>query len=356
MSRTRLEAILLLALVAAVVPAMRASAQASDSCTLTQHAAINRPFNDQEKRAVSACIAHWVDALNAGDPERARMAKRRLLDPLRAPAVSPMFRDEYGRLLLRPALEPLLQSATDESACVNALQIVAALATDDALNFLRDRIDPSREQRLAVRLWAVNGVRMVALDRNTTATQRSFEACVREIGRAGDRESEWLVVMRHFEALAAIRSPLARDTQVELLRITLDRIAADPEGPSEFMQAVHKAAVLWMHQWVDRQLMPAAERAKLGKELAPELVRVWEIAMQHWESAADTEPRMRAAYDGAIRSSESVLRLLDSELRGRTPPPSSAADTSWGNGSRDRFEQNVRQWREVLRQPPYASR
>jgi hypothetical protein len=304
-------------------------------------------LNESQRRQAKQWATHWCAALESANADRSRDARRRLLEPLYAPGVRAGFRDEYGRQLV-PELERLAEGR-NELAAVNAVQIAAVLGTDQAVGFLRGRLDPEREQRMAVRLWAVNGVGLAA--RQGHATPRSVEGAMREVVRSAQRETEWIVLLRHFEAMA-VGTAFARELQVELLRTVLDRIAEDDDGPSLLMQSVHHGLLALRHQFATGQ-MTEAERRQFGEALGPQIGRVLEFAVQHWESAKDADRSVSAAYAGAVADGETFLKLIDGQVRGNEPSPNSATGT-WGNGNRAGFESVVRQWQTVLGRPPYA--
>lgn len=318
-------------------------------------ASINRLANTtgqlsaEQRRQIADYARYWSAALMSDDFETARRARRRLVEPFSGIGVGRIFRDEYARAAM-PELDKVLDS-DNTFAAVNAIQVAADFRNDQALSVMRERCG-TREQRWQVRLWAARGLGRIAREAEDIPP-RTIVSAVRDLTRAGENERHWLVLQRQFEALAAIGTDEAREAQVSVLRATLARISDDAEGPSDQMQAVHRALLLLRNQLLDPGLSSAQLRS-LGTATGPLLGEILEIGVMHWDSA-NADDDIRAAYNGAMAMTKNLLELIDSQVRGEGVQRPRFA-SAWGNGSKANYEADVNQWRQVLGAPPYVRR
>lgn len=327
------------------------TAAASEPSSINNLVTLNREFSAEERQRVRAYAAYWSAALASSDLEQARLAKRRLLDPFRSPGVRRVFRDEYSRAGI-PELNQVLASNNDFAA-VNAIQVIAEFGNEAALSVMRERSATANEPRWQIRLWASRGIGRVATIGGEQIPSRTIENALRDLGRAGETESHWLVLQRQFEAMAVVGGQRARESQLSLLRTTLTRITDEPDGPSELMQPVFRSLVLLRNQLLDPSL-PSAQLRSLGTELGPLLGKVFEIGIMHWDTA-NTENEITAAYNGSIGVAESLLSLIDAQVRNAEPPRTSL-NNAWTSNNRSNFEADFDRWQQVLGGPPYAVR
>ncbi|HRP63484.1 MAG TPA: hypothetical protein PK400_09350 [Phycisphaerales bacterium] len=344
-SRARLHAIAFLALLAFVPQAALAQPEPPGISTL---ASVNTQWTEQQRRTVREYVEHWAAEIATEDADRSRLAKRRLLDPLNAPGMVPLFREEYGRVAV-PELTKLVASSS-AFAAVNGVQIIAEIATDASLSVLRERLDPQREPREAVRLSAVQGLRSV--QRVGVASQRTLELTLRDLVRAAERETSWLVLRRGFESLAVGGTALTRELQTELLKAVLDKIEASGEDTG-LMQAVHRGVSLMRDQFI--AMTNAADQRAFGVAAAPQLGRVLELALANWETARSAPSHVKASYDSAVQLSEQLLRFIDERVRSQQPPRDLLV-AGWNSGNRTAYTERLQHWQTVLNAAPYATR
>ena len=317
--------------------------------SINQLVTIATEFSDQQRQQVEDYAQYWVPELLSDNLERVRLAKRRLLEPFGVLGIRRVFRDEYARAAV-PELEKVIGSA-NTFAAVNAVQITAEFQNDVALSALQAR-SGAQESRWQIRLWAARGIERIVRSAEDIPP-RSIDLAVRELSRAGENESHWLVLQRQFEAIAAAKTERSQEAQVSLLERTLQRIAEDASEPSELMMPVHRSLLLLRNQLLDPTL-PSSQLRSLGTETAPLLGQVLEIGILHWD-AADADENVRLSYHGAMSVAKALLELVDSQVRGPQAQRPTIT-TAWGNGNKSTFEADVARWQSVLNAPPYAGR
>lgn len=323
------------------------AAVAAEPPSINPLVSLTSELNAQQRRQLADYAQYWSAALLSEDMDYARRAKRRLVEPFGLLGVRRIFRDEYARAAM-PELNKVIDS-NNNFAAVNAVQVAIEFRNEAALSLMRERCG-ARESRWQIRLWAARGIGRIAAEAEDIPS-RTIIAAVRDLSRAGETETHWLVLQRQFEALATINNEQSREAQVSLLRTTLNRIAADSTTPSEMMQAVHRALLLLRNQLLDPSL-PSAQLRALGTETGPLLGQIFDIGIMHWDNAIEDRD-VRASYNGAISVSKNLLELIDSQVRGPAAQRP-RFNTAWGNGNKSNFEADVAQWRQVLRAPPYA--
>lgn len=333
----------------AVVLSSNAAQPASEPQSINQLVGVTSQFNTQQRQQIADYATYWASALLADDLEVARNARRRLVEPFGMLGVRRIFRDEYARAAM-PELSRVIESG-NTFAAINAIQAATEFQHESALAIMRERCG-SREPRWQVRLWASRAIGRIINDAEDIP-ERTVVAAVRDLSRAGENETNWLVLQRQFEAMASIGADESREAQVTVLRATLARIANDPANPSDQMQAVHRALILMRNQILD-PTMPSTQLRTLGTQTAPLLGQVLEIGVMHWE-AADADESLRAIYSAAMLMSRNLLELIDAQVRGQAAQRPHFA-SEWGNGNKAAFEADVNRWRQVLAASPYARR
>ncbi len=293
----------------------------------------------------------YCNQLAAGDIPTAEEAKQQLLDPLRSPVISGYFRLEYSKVLVEN-----LAAAIDGDkphAAVNAMYLIGSLGTERALEVIKDHIDAQKEDCFELRLWAAKAFQMIAeadqLDPN------DLNPLLRQLGIACRNETEPLVLRRQFEAIASVDSPVARDVLLDAISKKLDELKAQAQ-PSRLMDAIYPAIVRLRGQFLNHRLN-AAEQQVFGKQAANLLYKVFEVGSAHWNIIqADEKTRHEfRSYKGAIGVAESFLKTIDRTVRAAEPPRTQLI-TAWENIDKPRFDQEHRNWADVLAGPPYNGR
>jgi hypothetical protein len=338
--------LLMLAGLAAVMVAVPASAQ-SEPSPITALAGSTRPFTDAERRQIREWADYYARDLASGSPDRVAQGKRRLMEPLRGQNVRLLFREEYSRVVIE-RVERIVDNDASIFVAINALQAAALLGTESAARLMLNRADPDIESRPQVRLWAAHGIRTVI--REGALDEARLPTILRELSRVASRETDWMVLHRHFEAFAAVNLPAARDRQLTLLGEVLDRIERDNSSPHELMRSVHAMLVLFRDQFIN---LSSTDQRPFGTAAAPHLARVFDVASKHWERL-DRDHPLASPYSGAVAMSERMLRLIDQQVRGAGAAPNTSIESAWNERNRTNFVQGIERWMAVVSQPPYA--
>lgn len=348
MSRTTRFSVFFFALLAAsaVMLSTATATGASEPAPITQLVNATQSYTEQQRQQIRAWGEWWFRELASGEPERVHQGRRRLLDPLRATDVRLLFRETYSTVVLEQ-VESILGGRAEIYVAVNALQVAAMLGTESAARLMTNVADPLNEPRSQVRLWAVHGVRTIF--REGVIDEGRYPGVLRDLSRAASRETDWMVLQRHFEALGAAGTTNARERQLALLEEILDRIERQDDEPNDTIRAVHHAVVGFRDQFIN---LPSAEQRTFGTSAAPVIGRVFEVASKHWEKVEDAN--LVASYGGAVQVSETLLGIIDDLVRGGNAGPRTNIGQAWRNRNRQNFQQDTDRWISVLRQPPYG--
>lgn len=302
-------------------------------------------LTEQDLRSIEQFASHWCEQLNDGDPAEVDQARDKLAEPLRAVEVGSVFRMQYTQAAL-----PGLKAAIDDGkpqAAVNAMQILAQLGTPRALEVIVANADEQDQPDFGIRLWAAKSFPLAVSQ--GTLPQNEINKALRSFGHAAQREDNWLVLRRQFEAVASVDGVVSRDVQLDALRQMTERMAEVNPGPSDLMHAAYPALKLVRDEYLR---LNAADQKPFGKELAPVLCDVCTVANVHWKNAqADTEAK--EIYGGAIHISENLLRLIDPDQRPGQRSPQTQLGPAWNNRNERAFRADHQQWQAVLSKPPY---
>jgi len=314
---------------------------------ITHLVTATNPYTSQERGQIRAWAEWWMTELASGEPDRVSQARRRLSEPLRAANVRILFREAYSEAMVAE-VESKFDEGIELYPAVNALQVAALLGTESAARMLTTRANPADEPRRQVRLWAVHGIKSIFQQGELDAGR--FPGVLRELSRAASRETDWIVLQRHFEAFRAADTENARSRQLALLDEIIDRME-DKDEPDEVIRAVHAAVVVLRHQFAN---LRSAEQRSFGTEAAPTIGRVFNLASRHWNGIEDSN--LAEAYGGAVQVSEALLANIDALVRGQNATPQTNIARAWTDRNRQNFDQGANRWAEVLRNPPYRDR
>lgn len=304
-------------------------------------------INQRNKDLIAGYAEYWCRQLRDPDPELIEEAQDKLIEPLRAVQVREAFRVEYTRAAL-PCLGDVVEKGELQSR-VNAMQVVAWLGTPRALEVILDHANAENQPDFATRLWAALSF-PVAVDQGTLP-QNEINQALRKFGKAAKEEKSWLILRRQFEAIAWVESPVSRELQVEILKSTTRRMAANNPGPSDLISATYPALKLIRDEYL--QLVDRPDEQKpFGKELAPVLCDVCSVANAHWEQAQENSAA-KNEYGGAIHIAENLLRLIDPDQRPGARTPQTQLGPAWKKSDQPRFIADHHKWQAVLSAPPY---
>ena len=119
--------------------------------------------------------------------------------------------------------------------------------------------------------------------------------------------------------------------------------------PCELMQAVYPALKRMRDDLI---VLGREEQQSFGRVLAPVLCDICSVAQAHWDSAQD-DLVAKIAYGGAVQISESMLLLIDPELRPGQRAPKTALGRAWKDRDEPRFTADHDKWQSIIAKPPY---
>ena len=302
-------------------------------------------LSEANRRAIRQYSEYWSAKLTDEDPGMVDKARGKLSDPLKAVQVGDVFRVEYTRAVL-PGLTEALASGRPQAA-VSAMQVVALLGTPRALEVIVENSSMEDQDDFGIRLWAAKSFPTAV--RQGTLPQNEINKALRHFGHAARREESWLILRRQFEAIASVHSAVSRDVQLNILRVTTDRMAKNRDS-SDLMAAAYPALKLLRDEYLR---LDAVDQKPFGKELAPVLCDVCSVANEHWEDAQD-DSETRQIYGDAIHISETLLFLIDPNQRPGQRSPQTKLGPAWQDRDGERFKADHSLWQAVLRRPPYS--
>lgn len=304
-----------------------------------------------QQQRIDEYVTYWANQLGSTDSTAAETAQaaEKLIEPPTAPGTRSGFRVTYARAAL-PKLTAVLRQQQDDYRAVQAAKVIGFLGTPGALEQLVEFCDAESEPRASVRLWAARGCEVLITRTRDEGiiVDRDVVAALRSLRQAAEDEPNWLVLHRLFEAMAAAGSDTGRQRQLEAFDAVVERLE-ELDEPSDLMRAVTRAIVSLRDQYVR---MAPSQQTAYGRELGPVLGRVQQVASTHWD-AAQSDPAMKKVYGQAVQLSESLLKLIDQNVRLGEPSPSTSLYLSWQQGNRPEFQSQAQSWMDVLNSPQY---
>ncbi|MFO0827485.1 MAG: hypothetical protein U0572_04980 [Phycisphaerales bacterium] len=314
-----------------------------------------------QAEALKAFVVGWIDVMESSDdPRRIEEARRNLIEPLRDPAATPIFRRAFGTIAL-PKLSQII-AEKDAQRAINAMQVARFIRTPESVEMLASHLPVDRESDPAKRLAAASVLGAALSDADLNQPQ--FDSVIRSVASAADGERDPLVILQELRSLSAIAKrtgaaglnpapaasvSAAREAQVKLLRSLIDSVANSTEADPR-MATIHTSVIVVRNQLVD---MPEPERKKLSPMLAPALLMVLETARKQWDSA-QSNPRMKTMYSDAVTSSETLLRIIDKATRGSSSTgPDKVLGTAWDKGSQADFDAELARWKAAVGDKAY---
>lgn len=302
-------------------------------------------FSPQDKGRIQDYADYWCAQLEHADPGEVKSIRQSLLDPLKTPGgVSEVFRLTYSDALLA-RLEAIVK-AEDPLAAYNAIQVIGTLSTPDGLRVLLEHCDVADEPRFGIRLWVAKSLH-ISVNQDTLRAN-DVNRALRRLGLAAGRETDWLVLRRQFELMAAVNTAVSRDVLLGMLASVTERMTKDGANPNQLIDAVFPALKLIRDQFI---ALPPNDRQTIGKELAPTLVEICDLARTHWDKAQDST--LKDAYGGAVFLSESLLTMITQAVGSSRADLRTALGEAWKQRDKPRFEADHRKWQGFVRQPPF---
>ena len=315
-------------------------------------------LSEKQKQRVGEWADYWSQKLNSGntDPKSIMDAREKLLDPLRPvnPGLTnptPAFRLEYTVTLL-PTLEQLI-AGDDPFTAINAIRVLQELGTDQSLRTLRNLLEsPKQHLRQRAALGCELGLRAATSSPPLiNLNERGINATVRALRAAAIHEKNHLVLRHLFTAIAAVNTPDAKAELIRAMKAVVERMAADPVAPNRHVEAIHVATLRLRKTFINFNFTVAQRRA-LGTSLGPVLGDFLAVIRTHWDNSHQ-EIKDRKMYGAAIQASESLLRIIDTEISGPGKAPQSRLRADWDASRKAPFQAGVDQWNDKVQKAPY---
>jgi len=324
----------------------------------------NNSFTESERQQIAAWAQYWAKPLVTGELEKVVPARERLTEPLSGPQ-SAIFRTTYAEQVVQ-ALQPAKTSDRPFVAS-NVFRVITSLGTESALEQLRDHLAKNNEERWHVRLEAARGCRHIferVREGRVDLTQRSINPVVRELYAAVQQEDRTLVLRRQLEALIVAVQTVrgfrnvprngdlvtAEEQLINALRTVVNGIDEVGKSPSEKFDALYPALARLRDVYV--RLERNASTRAFGRQLAPVLGTMLEVADTHWPDAQGHE-QVNSTYQGVVSAAEALLSVIDLRVRMNAPQPDGNASGAWREGNRTRFKSTIEQWGQILNRHPY---
>src|SRR5262245_28396815 len=283
-----------------------------------------------EKQKIVCDFAEgWVARMAdpASKPEDVEVARATLLKPLQGinQTISPTFRTQYSACLAGPLQKVI--AGQNYHAAVNAILVGSHLGTDKAVNLLVPLCDKQTEPRWQIRLKAADGCKTLLVSKHLQP-KKSVDAA-KQLRNAAKSEDNSMVLVRQLEAIDAADfvdvdrrevGPQLRSIMLEAIETVVDRIAQSNNNPhpSPLLAPANIAIANMRDKYMDSNAVTDdTERLSIAKALAPDLVRLLEVATKNFE-AAQNDPQAKRLYTVVIGTCEGFLTLLQTKL-GQTP-------------------------------------
>ncbi len=308
------------------------------------------PYDRAQLDRMKVFVGDYCRDLNSPDLTKVPVARAKLLEPLRSSPGGPTnyFRLQYGKLVV-PQL-PKNGQATP-IALANALQVAGFLATDDSARFIAGHFAAGNQPNEGLRIMAANCFRVALMQESLS--QDEINRNLRELGRAGEAETNGLALRRQFEALAANDGPVSLQVQIALLQKTAERVAGF-DKPSDLLTEAAYPAVFSLRQQFLR--FDGSSRTALARDMGPALLAVLQVGDKQWDIVhADDQAKAKAAYGKVLELAEGTLTLGAREL-GAAGVPVGGLKRVWDAGDADAYRRRLEQWRQILNRPPFAGR
>jgi len=300
-------AIICASLIAVAAPVAHAQGTRLPSSIITA----TRPLTADESRTLSEFLDANLVRLSAQDQDGVRSARSELIRALSQSTATPLFRSECAKTLL-PRLNEIVD-AKDLFAATNALEVMRALCTPDAILALCKAADPDSQRSPALRLVAASGIPS-SIDR-TPMNDAQAAIVVRAMRQSIDSESSWMAATYDFQTLftLATSKKIPANAQKEARKAQVDAIKSLAQRVSNGGDDAALVHALWRSLGVILQqqvaVTPASELAAMNKGLSPVLAKV--VAM------GGSPPKGAGASDGDFREVASIAENLRTIL-GRT--------------------------------------
>jgi len=310
-------------------------------------------INDDDANKIKNYASGWAQALLTTDSSELFDAQRHLIEPLEPEVeMSSYARSLYGKALKDSFAVILSEDSDNEMAAVNALQVLSLLGTDQACRILLDHAS-TMEERGSLRLWSSIGLGKSF--KSGVLSTRRITSNANTLADYASRESEWYIVARQFDSLAAMQDVPDRDQreQVELenqslqlqtraLQELLDDLKNTAGGDMR-VRALPFILPSLRYQLIEPGI-DAAARSEAQKNILPALIDFVDYSTAHAKvDRSNTD--LLAAYGDAIFTAGLIL---DGALDINGNDDVTLAD-QWIAGNHQAINERVELWKNQLK-------
>lgn len=291
-------------------------------------------LDNEQRQQIDLYVQYWGERLQATDDERVTIARRRLLEPLRATQVSQTFLRHYSER----AGEALGHALASDRRIVrlNTMIVVARLTGPAALPLIEQGMADESD---AVRYRAIKAVQTVDFN------QQQKQALVARLVQHLDREPTVPVAEQTMVALMELDLPDARQQGLELLN---QRVAHHLAEPGQSMQP-ELSGLARAYQQLARAGNPRDSQEAL-RQLSRAALRYQDLANRQLQlEGVPTEHRN--SYIDTIKVCNAALQFVANNLNASGLPGSINMEVDRGNWAA--VERNTGQWRTILQRAPF---
>ena len=310
-------------------------------------------INDDDAIKIKNYASGWAQALLTTDSSELIDAQRHLIEPLEPEVgISSYARSLYGKALKDSFAVILSEESDNEMAAVNALQVLSLLGTDQACRILLDHASDG-EERSSLRLWSSIGLGKSF--KSGVLPTRRIMSNANLLADCASRESEWYIVARQFDSLAAMQDvpDLDRRQQTELenqslqlqtraLQELLDDLK-NTAGGDKRVRALAFILPSLRFQLIEPGI-DAAARSEAQKNILPALIDFVDYSTARAKvDRSNTD--LLAAYGDAIFTAGLIL---DGTLDINSNDEFTLAD-HWIAGNHQAINERVERWKSQLK-------
>lgn len=303
-------------------------------------------FTPQDQEKITDYASYWCDELARSESAEVSKIRRKLLTPVHLSSTP-------FKMLYSNALVPCLRGIVDQDSAhraINAIIVLQMLGTDKALDTVVDHCNKIDEPKMHIRLRAV--VACGVLMNAESVSPNKVSNAIRALKSAVEEEDDGLVIRRQLEALNSVQNDLAsgaRTKLAEALGVLADRLKDQNPPPTDQLQAIKSVLPDLLRAYIT---LPSSERVSLGKVLADPFVQIMQLPFDQWDQAQDKE-KLKTLYESIIQPTEQILKRIDQAVRpGGTVPDTHLRD-AWIGGTKDRYDQDLKQWSDIVAQRDY---
>lgn len=310
-----------------------------------------RTLTDEQIKEIVAYAGYYLDQLSgASDEADISAAREKLIEPIKGPQVTPVFRKAYSDAVLERLKGILAQKEPGQVIHAhNAAQVAGSIGTNTAAAALLPHLSIDDEPRPAIRIAAARNLAHAL--RQGDLAGNTPPQILRRLVAAAKIEPDPAVLDVQFLALrdiaaANIGGVDAVPRIIELLNSTMERVRAIPENGALFNPVF--AALFRLRGAVLRNMTPAEQQA-IAPDLGATFARVFLVARSRWKDA-QADPDTKKLYGNAIHLSEVFLPIVHRDIMQATKMPATELKTAWDKDDQATFDAHAAKWIAIF--PP----